>query len=72
MEKTIVCIKLEKIGGGNYVNLTIGKKYTSYDFTNDDFLIGILDDSGDKLWYPKKNFLSLESYREKKLTDLGI
>ncbi len=66
----IVCIKLEKIGGGNYVNLTIGKEYLGNN--SDDFLIEILDDSGDKLWYPKKNFLSLESYREKKLTDLGI
>ena len=56
-----------------YVNLTIGKNYTALTDMNDgDIMVELVDDAGEKCWYPKKNFYILQSYREYKLNKLGI
>lgn len=56
-----------------YINLTIGKNYTSLtDMNDDDIMVELVDDADDKCWYPKKNFYILQSYREYKLKQLGI
>lgn len=56
-----------------YVNLTVGKNYTTLsDFNDDDFMVELVDDAGEKCWYPKNNFYSLESYRDYKLRKIGI
>jgi|Laugresu1bdmlbsd_1035121.scaffolds.fasta_scaffold46148_2 hypothetical protein len=56
-----------------YVNLTIGKKYKALtDMLSADFMVELVDDDGDKCWYPKDNFYILQSYREDKLKQLGI
>ena len=56
-----------------YVNLTIGKNYIALtDMLSDDFMVELVDDDGDKCWYPKDNFYILQSYREYKLNQLGI
>lgn len=56
-----------------YVNLTKGKNYTALtDFNNTDFMVKMIDDAGEKCWYPKINFYSLESYRDYKLRKIGI
>jgi hypothetical protein len=56
-----------------YVNLTIGKKYTALTDMNDsDIMVKLVDDADDRCWYPKKNFYILQSYRDYKLKQLGI
>ncbi len=56
-----------------YINLTIGKKYIALiDDDSDPIMIELVDDSGEKCWYPKRNFISLDVYRELKLKELGI
>jgi hypothetical protein len=56
-----------------YINLTIGKNYTALsDFNDIDMMIEMVDDAGDKCWYPKNNFYSLEAYRDYKLGKIGI
>ena len=56
-----------------YVNLTIGKNYKALsDFNDSDFMVEMIDDAGEKCWYPKNNFYSLEAYRDYKLRKIGI
>ncbi len=56
-----------------YVKLTKGKNYTALtDFNDTDFMVKMIDDAGEKCWYPEKNFISLDVYRELKLKELGI
>ena len=56
-----------------YINLTIGKNYTALSDLNDsDMMVEIIDDVGEKCWYPKNNFYSLEAYRDYKLRKIGI
>ena len=57
-----------------YTNLTIGKCYIALTDIGDSdpIMIELVDDSGEKCWYPKKNFISLDVYRELKLKELGI
>jgi hypothetical protein len=57
-----------------YINLTIGKSYiaSTDEFQAGNIMIELVDDSGEKCWYPKRNFISLDIYRELKLKELGI
>ncbi len=57
-----------------YTNLTIGKKYIALTdaFQAGNIMIELVDDAGEKCWYPEKNFISLDVYRELKLKELGI
>lgn len=56
-----------------YVNLTKRKNYTSLsDFNDSDIMVEIVDDAGDKCWYPKNNFYCLDKYRDYKLRKIGI
>jgi len=61
-----------------YVNLTDGKNYTALTDMNDaDVMVELVDDAGNKCWYPKKNFYILQAYpvsflRFYKLKQLGI
>lgn len=56
-----------------YINLTIGKNYTSLtDFNDSDMMVQMIDDAGERCWYPKNNFYSLESHRNYKLSKIGI
>jgi hypothetical protein len=53
-----------------YINLTIGKNYTA--LSDSDMMVEMIDDAGEKCWYPKNNFYSLEAYRDYKLGKIGI
>jgi hypothetical protein len=56
-----------------FVNLTVGKHYIALtDMYDADMMVEVVDDAGDKLWYPKNNFYILQNYREYKLKQLGI
>ena len=56
-----------------YINLTQGQNYTALsDFNDSDMMVELVDDAGDKCWYPKKNFKTIEEVRDEKLQGLGI
>ena len=56
-----------------YIDLTLDKHYTALtDMFDSDRMVQIVDDTGNVYWYPKSNFIVLDSYREEKLNKLGI
>jgi hypothetical protein len=56
-----------------FVNLTVGKHYIALtDMYDADMMVEVVDDAGEKCWYPKNNFYILQNYREYKLKQLGI
>lgn len=50
--------------------LTIDKIYDVIAISLVDYLI--IDDSGNRRWYPSKRFISLKQVRDNKLKELGI
>jgi len=71
----IVC-KCNSIPGRldeKYVNLTIRENYEALtDFNDSDMMVKIIDDGGEKCWYPKIDFYSLDVYRDNKLKEIGL
>jgi hypothetical protein len=55
-----------------YIHITIDKIYDTIDFSKSDQMVEIVDDSGKKCWYLKKQFKLLSEFRGDKLDKLGI
>ena len=63
----VVCKHKKMLGrlSEEYINISIGKQYEILtDFNDKDIMVEMVDDSGGKYWYPKKNFSPLQVERE--------
>jgi hypothetical protein len=71
----IVCKSVNEFGNGGYmyIHLTIGKSYLAFsDFLDNDIMVDLVDDIGNRGWYPKINFYSLSENRSNNLRKIGI
>ena len=70
----VICINTKFPGrlDENYIHITKNKIYDTIDFNRKDKMCEIVDDSGKKCWYLKKQFKILSDFRSEKLDKLGI
>lgn len=64
-------MKLICIDSGNWTNLTTNKIYECDDFIYDSCYL-IINDRNQILAYPKKYFITIEEYRNRRLEEIGI
>jgi hypothetical protein len=69
----VICISITTLSGRIVKGLTLGKIYDVITISEGNmWLVKIIDDNSQELWYNDEVVITLDEWRERQLKDLGI